>query len=176
MLCFIWWKYNVSLIHSVPYLFHSWLFSQSFVSNFCLVLSPELSSDCVSSLKLLKRGNFRCTESSVGVEAQLGNLASITQVIDPKLHQHLGICLSILVFFIAFVIPCLKSKAKHFRGWFLALSQSNSYLLSCAALAFYLLWRFFKWIPDNTLSDPVSRKLGRRWLSICFQDANGFVS
>ncbi|GFZ12499.1 Ypt/Rab-GAP domain of gyp1p superfamily protein [Actinidia rufa] len=34
-------------------------------------------------------GNFRCTESSVGVESQLSNLASITQVIDPKLHQHL---------------------------------------------------------------------------------------
>ncbi|KAG9153816.1 hypothetical protein Leryth_005932 [Lithospermum erythrorhizon] len=35
------------------------------------------------------RGNFRCTETSVGVESQLENLASITQVIDPKLHQHL---------------------------------------------------------------------------------------
>ncbi|KAK6946857.1 Rab-GTPase-TBC domain [Dillenia turbinata] len=35
------------------------------------------------------RGNFRCDGSSIGVEAQLGNLASITQVIDPKLHQHL---------------------------------------------------------------------------------------
>ncbi|KAK6934405.1 Rab-GTPase-TBC domain [Dillenia turbinata] len=35
------------------------------------------------------RGNFRCNGSSVGVEAQLCNLASITQVIDPKLHQHL---------------------------------------------------------------------------------------
>ncbi|KAK6229653.1 hypothetical protein SCA6_018604 [Theobroma cacao] len=35
------------------------------------------------------RGNFRCTESSVGVEAQLSNLAAVTQVIDPKLHQHL---------------------------------------------------------------------------------------
>ncbi|OVA11131.1 Rab-GTPase-TBC domain [Macleaya cordata] len=37
----------------------------------------------------LKRGNFRCTESSVGVETQLSNLASVTQVLDPKLHQHL---------------------------------------------------------------------------------------
>ncbi|KAG6790588.1 hypothetical protein POTOM_006745 [Populus tomentosa] len=36
-----------------------------------------------------KRGNFRCTESSVGVETQLSNLAEITQVVDPKLHQHL---------------------------------------------------------------------------------------
>ncbi|KAL0353603.1 UNVERIFIED_CONTAM: GTPase-activating protein gyp7 [Sesamum angustifolium] len=41
-------------------------------------------------LATAKRGNFRCTERSVGVEAQLGNLASVTQVVDPKLHQHLG--------------------------------------------------------------------------------------
>ncbi|CAI0437106.1 unnamed protein product [Linum tenue] len=40
-------------------------------------------------LEFQKRGNFRCTESSVGVESQLSNLAAITQVIDPKLHQHL---------------------------------------------------------------------------------------
>lgn len=43
------------------------------------------------SFEILKRGNFRCTDSSVGVETQLSNLAAITQVIDPKLHQHLGI-------------------------------------------------------------------------------------
>ncbi|KAG6756579.1 hypothetical protein POTOM_040010 [Populus tomentosa] len=36
-----------------------------------------------------KRGNFRCTGRTVGVETQLSNLAEITQVIDPKLHQHL---------------------------------------------------------------------------------------
>ncbi|KAI7985813.1 DNA topoisomerase 2 [Camellia lanceoleosa] len=41
--------------------------------------------------EILKRANFRCTESSVGVETQLNNLASVTQVIDPKLHQHLGL-------------------------------------------------------------------------------------
>ena len=35
------------------------------------------------------RGNFRCTDNTVGVEAQLNNLALITQVIDPKLHQHI---------------------------------------------------------------------------------------
>lgn len=39
---------------------------------------------------MFKRGNFRCTERSVGVENQLQTLASITQVVDPKLHQHLG--------------------------------------------------------------------------------------
>ena len=44
-------------------------------------------------LEFLKRGNFRCTDSSVGVEAQLSNLASVTQVVDPKLHKHLGIFL-----------------------------------------------------------------------------------
>ena len=44
---------------------------------------------CFERLMRRLRGNFRCTDSSVGVEAQLNNLASITQVIDPKLHQHL---------------------------------------------------------------------------------------
>ncbi|KAL6529061.1 hypothetical protein OROHE_014805 [Orobanche hederae] len=46
---------------------------------------------CFERLMRRLRGNFRCTGSSVGVgvEAQLGNLASITQVVDPKLHQHL---------------------------------------------------------------------------------------
>ncbi|KAG8637061.1 TBC1 domain family member 15 isoform X2 [Manihot esculenta] len=44
---------------------------------------------CFERLMRRLRGNFRCTESSVGVETQLNSLASITQVIDPKLHQHL---------------------------------------------------------------------------------------
>ncbi|XP_059662519.1 rab GTPase-activating protein 22-like [Cornus florida] len=44
---------------------------------------------CFERLMRRLRVNFRCTERSVGVEAQLSNLASITQVIDPKLHQHL---------------------------------------------------------------------------------------
>ncbi|KAF8391501.1 hypothetical protein HHK36_023806 [Tetracentron sinense] len=44
---------------------------------------------CFERLMRRLRGNFRCTESSVGVEAQLSNLASITQLLDPKLHQHL---------------------------------------------------------------------------------------
>lgn len=44
---------------------------------------------CFERLMRRLRGNFRCTESSVGVETQLGNLAAVTQVIDPKLHQHL---------------------------------------------------------------------------------------
>ncbi|KAG6637539.1 hypothetical protein I3843_11G180500 [Carya illinoinensis] len=44
---------------------------------------------CFERLMRRLRGNFRCTDSSVGVEAQLSNLAAITQVLDPKLHQHL---------------------------------------------------------------------------------------
>ncbi|KAL0550028.1 hypothetical protein IC582_014524 [Cucumis melo] len=48
---------------------------------------------CFERLMRRLRGNFRCTDSSVGVETQLNNLAAITQVIDPKLHQHLGITL-----------------------------------------------------------------------------------
>lgn len=44
---------------------------------------------CFERLMRRLRGNFRCTGSSVGVEAQLCTLASVTQVIDPKLHEHL---------------------------------------------------------------------------------------
>ncbi|KAF2314227.1 hypothetical protein GH714_024281 [Hevea brasiliensis] len=44
---------------------------------------------CFERLMRRLRGNFRCTDSSVGVETQLSSLAAITQVIDPKLHQHL---------------------------------------------------------------------------------------
>ncbi|KAL3636797.1 hypothetical protein CASFOL_019096 [Castilleja foliolosa] len=44
---------------------------------------------CFERLMRRLRGNFRCTGDSVGVESQLVNLASVTQVIDPKLHQHL---------------------------------------------------------------------------------------
>ncbi|KAK9212581.1 hypothetical protein WN943_001963 [Citrus x changshan-huyou] len=68
-----WWFYKLSLS----------MFWKLCVGSQCLldIGLPDSS--------LVKRGNFRCTESSVGVEAQLSNLASITQVIDPKLHQHL---------------------------------------------------------------------------------------
>ncbi|KAK7312892.1 hypothetical protein VNO77_37122 [Canavalia gladiata] len=44
---------------------------------------------CFERLMRRLRGNFRCTDNSVGVEAQLTNLAAITQVIDPKLHEHI---------------------------------------------------------------------------------------
>ncbi|CAI8617546.1 unnamed protein product [Vicia faba] len=44
---------------------------------------------CFERLMRRLRGNFRCTNNSVGVEAQLSNLALITQVVDPKLHQHI---------------------------------------------------------------------------------------
>ncbi|KAG7989654.1 hypothetical protein I3843_03G249900 [Carya illinoinensis] len=35
------------------------------------------------------RENFRCSTSSIGVQAQLSTLSQIIKVIDPKLHQHL---------------------------------------------------------------------------------------
>uniref|UniRef100_A0A1D1XDE4 TBC1 domain family member 15 n=1 Tax=Anthurium amnicola TaxID=1678845 RepID=A0A1D1XDE4_9ARAE len=44
---------------------------------------------CFERLMRRLRGNFRCTDRSVGVENQLQCLASVTQVLDPKLHQHL---------------------------------------------------------------------------------------
>ncbi|KAI3753894.1 hypothetical protein L2E82_25959 [Cichorium intybus] len=44
---------------------------------------------CFERLMRRLRGNFRCTGNSVGVETQLDNLATVTQVVDPKLHRHL---------------------------------------------------------------------------------------
>ncbi|KAJ4844047.1 hypothetical protein Tsubulata_013453 [Turnera subulata] len=35
------------------------------------------------------RENFRCSASSMGVQAQLGTLSQIIRTVDPKLHQHL---------------------------------------------------------------------------------------
>ncbi|KAL4384332.1 hypothetical protein GQ457_15G027380 [Hibiscus cannabinus] len=43
---------------------------------------------CFERLMRRLRGNFRYTKNSVGVETQLGYLAAVTQVIDPKLHHH----------------------------------------------------------------------------------------
>ncbi|KAL1325380.1 hypothetical protein HN51_035445 [Arachis hypogaea] len=59
-------------------------------SPMIMLLSDEADAFwCFERLMRRLRGNFRCTDSSVGVEAQLTNLAEITQIIDPKLHQHL---------------------------------------------------------------------------------------
>lgn len=44
---------------------------------------------CFQRMMRKLRVNFKCTEQSLGVERQLQSLASITQIIDPKLHQHL---------------------------------------------------------------------------------------
>lgn len=52
-------------------------------------ISSRHNSD-YSDVWNLKRGNFRCTDQSVGVANQLQHLASIIQVLDPKLHDHLG--------------------------------------------------------------------------------------
>ncbi|KAK4778879.1 hypothetical protein SAY86_006407 [Trapa natans] len=48
---------------------------------------------CFERLMKRLRGNFKCTDRSVGVESQLSNLASVTRVIDPKLHQRIGTAL-----------------------------------------------------------------------------------
>lgn len=37
-----------------------------------------------------KRDNFTCTDKEVGVQKQLGVLAILLKVLDPKLHQHIG--------------------------------------------------------------------------------------
>ncbi|KAL5197223.1 hypothetical protein ABZP36_000735 [Zizania latifolia] len=44
---------------------------------------------CFEKLMRRLRGNFKCTDQSVGVANQLQYLASIIQVLDPKLHDHL---------------------------------------------------------------------------------------
>ncbi|XVE80316.1 hypothetical protein DITRI_Ditri14bG0129900 [Diplodiscus trichospermus] len=64
------------------------------MSDLCspMILLLEDEADafwCFERLMRRLRGNFRCTESSLGVETQLSSLAAVTQVIDPKLHQHL---------------------------------------------------------------------------------------
>ncbi|XP_057795382.1 rab GTPase-activating protein 22-like [Salvia miltiorrhiza] len=64
------------------------------MSDLCspMIMLLENEADafwCFERLMRKLRGNFRCTERSVGVESQLCNLATVIQVIDPKLHQHL---------------------------------------------------------------------------------------
>jgi hypothetical protein len=64
------------------------------MSDLCspMVVLHENEADafwCFERLMRRMRGNFRCTDTSVGVQKQLLSLASITQVLDPKLHRHL---------------------------------------------------------------------------------------
>ncbi|CAM6127003.1 unnamed protein product [Calypogeia fissa] len=44
---------------------------------------------CFQHLMARVRPNFVCTETEVGVQKQLDNLAAIVKVMDPKVHQHL---------------------------------------------------------------------------------------
>lgn len=69
----------------------------------------------------LKRGNFKCVGASVGVESQLCNLANVIQVVDPKLHQHLGTFLTTFLHFLFIIIKMLKktninTNADHLGG------------------------------------------------------------
>ncbi|XP_066366478.1 rab GTPase-activating protein 22-like isoform X2 [Miscanthus floridulus] len=59
--------------------------------GYCQVLLNDEADAfwCFERLMRRLRGNFRCTQQSVGVENQLQHLASIIQVLDPKLHGHL---------------------------------------------------------------------------------------
>ncbi|XP_012460043.1 rab GTPase-activating protein 22 [Gossypium raimondii] len=64
------------------------------MSDLCspMIIILENEADafwCFERLMRRLRGNFQCTETFVGVQTQLSNLATVTQVIDPKLHQHL---------------------------------------------------------------------------------------
>ncbi|OVA16180.1 Rab-GTPase-TBC domain [Macleaya cordata] len=69
-------------------------YCQAGMSDLCspMIMLLEDEADafwCFERLMRKLRGNFRCTDSSVGVETQLSNLASVIQLLDPKLHQHL---------------------------------------------------------------------------------------
>ncbi|KAL6553420.1 hypothetical protein OROGR_007262 [Orobanche gracilis] len=60
------------------------------MSDLCspMIILLEDEADAFWCFERLMR-RLSCTDSYVGVESQLINLASITQVVDPKLHQHL---------------------------------------------------------------------------------------
>ncbi|MBA0792177.1 hypothetical protein Gohar_016699, partial [Gossypium harknessii] len=69
-------------------------YCQAGMSDLCspMIILLENEADafwCFERLMRRLRGNFQCTETFVGVQTQLSNLATVTQVIDPKLHQHL---------------------------------------------------------------------------------------
>ncbi|MCL7030777.1 hypothetical protein MKW94_026677 [Papaver nudicaule] len=59
-------------------------------SPMIMILDDEADAFwCFERLMRKLRGNFRCTDSSVGVETQLTSLASVIHILDPKLHQHI---------------------------------------------------------------------------------------
>nr|XP_043622824.1 GTPase-activating protein GYP7-like [Erigeron canadensis] len=64
------------------------------MSDICspMIMLYENEADafwCFERVMRRLRGNFRCTGNSVGVEAQLDNLANVTRAVNPKLHLHL---------------------------------------------------------------------------------------
>ncbi|XP_062149420.1 rab GTPase-activating protein 22-like [Alnus glutinosa] len=64
------------------------------MSDICspMVILLENEADafwCFEHAMRRLRENFRCSASSIGVQAQLSTLSQIIKVIDPKLHQHL---------------------------------------------------------------------------------------
>ncbi|XP_059431976.1 rab GTPase-activating protein 22-like isoform X2 [Corylus avellana] len=64
------------------------------MSDICstMVILLENEADafwCFEHAMRRLRENFRCSTSSIGVQAQLCTLSQIIKVIDPKLHQHL---------------------------------------------------------------------------------------
>ncbi|CAN6976431.1 unnamed protein product [Brassica oleracea var. botrytis] len=91
-------KENLSKLWDILALY-AWIdddvgYCQAGMSDLCspMIMLLEDEADafwCFERLMRRLRGNFRSTGRSVGVEAQLTHLASITQIIDPKLHHHL---------------------------------------------------------------------------------------
>ncbi|WVZ61393.1 hypothetical protein U9M48_011276 [Paspalum notatum var. saurae] len=73
---------------------YAWIDKEVGMSDLCSPMIVLLNDEadafwCFERLMRRLRGNFRCTQQSVGVENQLQHLASIIQVLDPKLHDHL---------------------------------------------------------------------------------------
>ncbi|XP_042447218.1 rab GTPase-activating protein 22-like isoform X1 [Zingiber officinale] len=66
------------------------------MSDLCspIILLIENEADafwCFERLMRRVRGNFKCTSNTIGVRAQLTLLSSVIKILDPKLHEHIGI-------------------------------------------------------------------------------------
>ncbi|KAG0578579.1 hypothetical protein M758_4G030700 [Ceratodon purpureus] len=64
------------------------------MSDFCSPLALMFSDEadafwCFERIMSRVRDNFSCTDKEVGVQKQLGVLATLLKVLDPKLHQHI---------------------------------------------------------------------------------------
>jgi hypothetical protein len=111
---------------------------------------------CFERLMRRLRGNFRSTGRSVGVEAQLTHLSSITQVVDPKLHQHLDkLGGGDYLFAIRMLMVQFRREFSFCDSLYLwevmilifCLTLSYMYLISCQTLFLQMMWAL-EYDPD----------------------------